>query len=68
MAQDHAKSLAGTQGFQLRLFSFAEIATLSPTMSWHTGRKATPQPLTPDAFRPKAPNSPVGAFLLDSIF
>ena len=49
--------------FQLRLFSFAEMATLSPAMSWHTGRKATSQPLTPDAFRPKAPNSPVGAFL-----
>ena len=53
------------KGFQLRLFSFAEMATLSPAMSWHTGRKATPQPLNPDAFRPKAPNSPVGAFLLD---
>ena len=53
------------KGFQLRLFSLAEMATLSPAMSWHTGRKATPQPLNPDAFRPKAPNSPVGAFLLD---
>ena len=53
------------KGFQVRLFSFAEMATLSPAMSWHTGRKATPQPLTPDAFRPKAPNSPAGAFLLD---
>ena len=34
------------KGFQLRLFSFAEMATLSPAMSWHTGRKATPS--TPD--------------------
>ena len=29
MAQDHAMSLAGTQGF------FTEMATLSLAMSWH---------------------------------
>ena len=46
----------------MRLFSFAEMATLSPAMSRHTGRKATPQPLTPDAFRPKAPTRQPGLF------
>jgi hypothetical protein len=61
VAQDHAKSLAGTQGLSTEAF-FAEMATLSPAMSWHTGRKAPPSPSPPDAFRPKAPTHQPGLF------